>query len=168
MKERWEWLEHPSRRLGPQKRRWGVLSLGKTQIKFGFPLVYSSFAAPRRRYSRSGKQKNLRFFLLSARLFVLCRSAAKVLSLGKAKKSAIFFAFRSLIRPLPLRGEGTLARESKKICDFFCFPLAYSSFAAPRRRYSRSGKQKNLRFFLLSARLFVPLHLKNRVALCMD
>jgi len=46
--------------------------------------------------------------------------------LGKAKKSAFFFAFRSLIRPLPLRGEGTLARESKKICDFFCFPLAYS------------------------------------------
>ena len=46
--------------------------------------------------------------------------------LGKAKKSAIFFAFRSLIRPLPLRGEGTHARESKKVCDFFCFPLAYS------------------------------------------
>ncbi|MBR3088100.1 MAG: hypothetical protein IKH02_03685 [Prevotella sp.] len=44
----------------------------------------------------------------------------------ESKKICVFFAFRSLIRPLPLRGEGTLARESKKVCDFFCFPLAYS------------------------------------------
>ncbi len=130
MKERWERLEHPSHRLGPQKRRWdGVYSAWESKKIcdfFCFPLAYSSFAASRRRYSRSGKQKNLRFFLLfarlfvlcrfaakvlrsgkqknlrffllSARLFVLCRSAAKVLTLGKAKKSAIFFAFRSLIR----------------------------------------------------------------------
>jgi len=49
---------------------------------------------------------------------------SKGLTLGKAKKSAIFFAFHSLNRTLPLRGEGTHARESKKICDFFCFPLA--------------------------------------------
>ena len=61
-----------------------------------------------------------------------------VLMLGQAKKSAICFAFRSLIRPLPLRGEGT--------------PL---------------GKENKSRFILLFARLFVPLHLKNRVALCM-
>ena len=35
---------------------------------------------------------------ISTRIIVLCRFAAKVLTLGIAKKSAIFFAFHSLNR----------------------------------------------------------------------
>ncbi len=62
-----------------------VLALGKTKNILVFRSLNRTLTCGRR-YSRSGKQKNLRFFLLFARLIELCRFAAKVLALGKAKK----------------------------------------------------------------------------------
>ena len=47
---------------------------------------------------------------------VLCRSAAKVLTLEKAKKILVFL---SLNRTLPLCGEGTHTRKNQKRFWFF-------------------------------------------------
>ena len=57
---------------------------------------------------------------------VLCRCAAKVLTLGKTKKILVFL---SLNRTLPLCGEGTHARESKKSAIIFAFYSLNRTFA---------------------------------------
>ena len=76
MKERWEWLESPSRRLG-------IIDIR------GFILCVAQFVT----------RKNQNLFWFFARLIVLCCCAAKILTLGKENKnSVICFAFLSLIR----------------------------------------------------------------------
>ena len=87
------------------------------------------------------------FFWYFLALHYLCGYAAKVLPLEKAK---IHFAFSSLNRTFGLRPKVGCASTMKTKYFVFCFALssAFTTFATPWRRYSRSKKQKRFCFFL--------------------